>query len=301
VIVAGWTIFTWLCTGYYYLRTILSTNSLKKYGKGSWAVVTGCTEGIGLGFARVLAKYNFNIVLISRNPQKLEKVREEITRLHGVDAKVVCCDFSECTQEPLEFFQKIDEEIRDLDVSILINNVGYAGTGRFHTHHVHDELLQMLSVNLWPCVYLTKMFLRRMMNRNLPSGIINLSSTATLTPLPGFAIYGATRGFTNTFTLCTREEVRYTVRHEKLNEIDMMSLQPAWVYSNLTKEQDHNFSFITPEQCAENALSALGKVPYTNGNWKHIIIAIIFRNSPSFLINAMSLKNANYTQERRKT
>jgi D-arabinose 1-dehydrogenase-like Zn-dependent alcohol dehydrogenase len=36
--------------------------------KESWAVVTGATDGIGLGFCKVLVKMGFNIVLISRNP-----------------------------------------------------------------------------------------------------------------------------------------------------------------------------------------------------------------------------------------
>lgn len=39
--------------------------------KQSWAVVTGATDGIGLGFCKVLTKMGFNIVLISRNPEKL--------------------------------------------------------------------------------------------------------------------------------------------------------------------------------------------------------------------------------------
>ena len=45
-----------------------------RYGKGSWTVVTGCTEGIGKAFCFELAKLGFNLVLISRNSSKLEKL-----------------------------------------------------------------------------------------------------------------------------------------------------------------------------------------------------------------------------------
>ena len=49
---------------------------LKKYG--SWALVTGCTEGIGREYARQLAARGLNIVLVSRNQTKLETVKLEL-------------------------------------------------------------------------------------------------------------------------------------------------------------------------------------------------------------------------------
>ncbi|KAJ1821646.1 hypothetical protein LPJ60_002489, partial [Coemansia sp. RSA 2675] len=47
-------------------------------GKGYWAVVTGCTDGIGKEMALQLADKGFNIILLSRTPAKLESVKEEI-------------------------------------------------------------------------------------------------------------------------------------------------------------------------------------------------------------------------------
>lgn len=49
---------------------------LKKYGQ--WALVTGCTEGIGREYARQLAARGLNIVLVSRNPKKLDAVKQEL-------------------------------------------------------------------------------------------------------------------------------------------------------------------------------------------------------------------------------
>ena len=43
-----------------------------------WAIVTGSTDGIGLEYARQLAKKGYNLLLLSRTQAKLEKVREEI-------------------------------------------------------------------------------------------------------------------------------------------------------------------------------------------------------------------------------
>ena len=53
-------------------------NLIERYGKGTWALITGSTDGIGFGFARNLAKRGFNIVLCARNPEKLKKRKKEI-------------------------------------------------------------------------------------------------------------------------------------------------------------------------------------------------------------------------------
>lgn len=44
------------------------------YGVRSWAVITGASDGIGLAFARELAREAFNLCLIARNQEKLKKV-----------------------------------------------------------------------------------------------------------------------------------------------------------------------------------------------------------------------------------
>ena len=49
---------------------------VSKYGK--WAVITGCTQGIGRSYVDELAKRGMNVVIISRNKEKLEKLAEEI-------------------------------------------------------------------------------------------------------------------------------------------------------------------------------------------------------------------------------
>lgn len=54
---------------------------VKRYcrpGQETWAVVTGATDGIGLGFCEVLAALGFNIVLISRSKEKLDVTAENL-------------------------------------------------------------------------------------------------------------------------------------------------------------------------------------------------------------------------------
>ena len=63
--------------------------SIERYGKDSWAVVTGSTDGIGLAAAKNLASRGFNIVLISRNIEKLNSCAEDIQKEFKVQTRVV--------------------------------------------------------------------------------------------------------------------------------------------------------------------------------------------------------------------
>ncbi|KAJ2531975.1 hypothetical protein EV175_007184, partial [Coemansia sp. RSA 1933] len=85
------TVFTYIGIGVvaYYSSVILtllydvflkSGVSLKKFGagQGAWAVVTGCTDGLGREEALELARRGFNVMLISRTLEKLEAMAEEV-------------------------------------------------------------------------------------------------------------------------------------------------------------------------------------------------------------------------------
>lgn len=65
---------------------------LKKAGE--WAIVTGATDGIGKAYANELARDGLNIMLISRNSEKLDAVASQIREAYNVKTKVVQCDFT---------------------------------------------------------------------------------------------------------------------------------------------------------------------------------------------------------------
>lgn len=69
-------------------RTWFGTHlSTRRYGEDSWAVVTGSTDGIGLATAKHLAMTGFNIVLISRSIDKLNKCALDIQAIQTVSGK----------------------------------------------------------------------------------------------------------------------------------------------------------------------------------------------------------------------
>jgi 17beta-estradiol 17-dehydrogenase / very-long-chain 3-oxoacyl-CoA reductase len=95
----------------------------ERYGKGTWVVITGCTAGIGEAFSHEFASRGFNIVLLSRSKAKLEKVDADLKKKYpAVRTIIIVADFG--NRNDIKFYEDIHEQLKDLDISILINNVG---------------------------------------------------------------------------------------------------------------------------------------------------------------------------------
>ncbi|XP_012572265.1 very-long-chain 3-oxoacyl-CoA reductase 1-like [Cicer arietinum] len=164
---------------------------IKSYG--SWAIITGATDGIGKAFAYQLAHRNLNLIIVSRNSKKLETVENEIkTKYPHVQIKTITVDFSGDITVGL---REIEVLGRDLDVGILINNVGITYPKAMFFHEVKEEMwMKIVSVNIESMMRVTKGVLCGMMERK-KGMIVNVGSGAgVLVPShPLFTIYAATK------------------------------------------------------------------------------------------------------------
>lgn len=82
------------------------------------SVVTGSTDGIGKAYAKELAAKNMNLILISRNLDKLNNTKQEIMLINPkIEVKIIVADFS----EGKDAFDKIRSHLQDIAVGILGN------------------------------------------------------------------------------------------------------------------------------------------------------------------------------------
>ena len=87
-------------------------------------MVTGASDGIGKALAFELVKRKFKVILIARNYDKLKKVSQEIQRNYkDATLKIIVYDFTETSTS--RYVNEIHERLKDLDISIIINNVGH--------------------------------------------------------------------------------------------------------------------------------------------------------------------------------
>ena len=243
------------------LKSLLSKPNLSKYS-GKWALVTACTDGIGYGFVQVLAKNGINIVQVGRNPSKLSQISQDLISKYGIQVKNIQSDFANSCTSPSSFFLNIQKQCEDIEVSILINNVGFGGKLPFISDC--SSINNQNSLNLWPIVYLTRLFIKSIEKNS--GFIINLSSLAGLSPSACASTYSAGKAFDHVFSS--------TVSLESSAEV--LCLMPAFVSTPMTQRYKFKPLEISKEECAESALKDVGALHVTCGHWKHWICCGFF-------------------------
>lgn len=169
-----WILLPWIYRNFIAPFIFGCTIDFKKYG--SWAVVTGASDGIGKEIAKQLAKRGLNIVLISRTLSKLKQVANEIEKNYKVKTLVVDVDF----KQGLPAYDRIKPYLEDLDIGVLVNNVGMSAPNfeRYHEAAVLDSFLwNILACNVLSVTFMTKLVIQGMVDRK-KGLVLNVSSVA---------------------------------------------------------------------------------------------------------------------------
>ncbi len=167
------------------------------------ALVTGASSGIGAAIARELAARGHGLVLVARRRPKLQELATELSTEYGVRAEAVGCDLSKPASR-----QRLPARVAalGLDVSVLVNNAGFATGGPFHESDPARELEQV-RILVEAVVSLTSEFLPGMVLRG-SGAILNVASTAGMQPMPYSAGYSAAKAYSLAFSEALHHEVR---------------------------------------------------------------------------------------------
>ena len=173
--------------------------------KGKTAVVTGASSGIGVEYARELARRGANLVLVARRKDALDELGAELSKAHGVKVKTIALDLSSAISG-----SKLMAELKKLKVEtdILINNAGVGTSGRFALED-RDKVKDEITLNVLTLVDITQAVLPGMLKRD-SGAIVNIASTAAFQPVPGMAVYAATKAFVLSFTSAVWGETKDT-------------------------------------------------------------------------------------------
>jgi hypothetical protein len=167
------------------------------------ALVTGASSGIGAALAGELASRGHAAILVARREERLRTLATELATRHSVDVEVIACDL----MDPAER-KRLISDLRDRGrrIEVLVNNAGFGSRGEFVSNDT-DRMLQMVRVNVEAVVDLSGRLLPGMVERGR-GAIINVASTAAFQPLPGAAVYAASKAFVLSFSEAIRTELR---------------------------------------------------------------------------------------------
>ncbi len=168
-----------------------------------YALVTGGTGGIGYELAKLLAADGYDLILVARGEEDLEKTAQELK----MDYQREVITFSKDLSIPQNAFDLADEvKARGVAVEVLVNDAGQGLYGEFVDTDLQRELA-IVELNISSMLILTKSFLKEMVARG--SGkILNLASIAGKLPGPLQSVYHGTKAFVHSFTEAIRSEVR---------------------------------------------------------------------------------------------
>jgi short-subunit dehydrogenase len=246
------------------------------------ALVTGASSGIGEEFARQLAKKGYDLVLVARRKDRLEKLAADLSQAHGTMAEVIEADLG--TPEGLI---SVEKRLEQGDIGLVVNNAGFPTYGEFATLPVHREL-EEVDVNIKALVRLTHAALGPMVQRGR-GNVINVGSTGSFQPVPYMSTYAATKAFVLHFSEGVHEEVK------KLG-VTVTCLCPGYVMTEfqhvagLDRERLPNRGVRTPAQVVAAALkgAAAGKAIVIPGALNRTLATGLVRVTPRFAVRRIA-------------
>lgn len=234
------------------------------------AVVTGASAGIGTAFAWALAARGYDLLLVARRKRRLDAIAREIKAQHAIRVEVLSADLTAPTR-----LRIVEERLsRSRRLELLVNDAGLGDFSPF-VKSDRDREDAEVKLNALAVVRLCHAALPGMVRRR-SGGIINVSSTASFAPCPGFATYGATKAFANSFTEALDAELAGT-------GVRVQALCPGLTHTEIFEQAGADTStlpeilWMEPSDVAEESLDALdgGPVVFVPGLGNRALSALI--------------------------
>lgn len=229
---------------------------------GRLAVVTGASSGIGLCFCRELASRGCDLVMISNQQPQLDECAAAIHADFSVETYPLFCDLTadDCVET-------INKYINDngLKPDVLINNAGIFSFKPV-TETPQGKIDCFVDLHVRAVTDLSNTFAQRFARQG-HGNILNMSSMSCWMPMPGIALYSATKAYIRVFTRALHYEMRdsgvaVTVACPGGIATDLFGLP-----ENLKKLALRLHAIQTPEAFTHKAVNKMlkGKKQYING------------------------------------
>jgi 17beta-estradiol 17-dehydrogenase / very-long-chain 3-oxoacyl-CoA reductase len=149
-----------------------------------------------------------SVLLISRTESKLQDVKKEIDAkgYAGVEVSYLVCDYSKFDKAAQD---KVAKVVKELEVGVLVNNVGVSYRYPMYFHELTDsEVQDLMTMNIDSTVWMTRMVLPGMIESKKKGAIVNISSASAMYDLPLLAQYSGSKSFIEKFSRAINVEYK---------------------------------------------------------------------------------------------
>lgn len=167
----------------------------KEFRKGSWALVTGGSSGMGLEYCRQLSVAGCNVLMVSNEREKLPELSASLAKQYGTQVRGCYCDLSR-EHAAEELFGYCLQE--GLQIDILVNNAGM-----FFFEELSEDnrgrAEAMLKLHVDTPTRLILLFGEEMKKRG-EGFILNVSSICAAMKVPGISLYASSKNYIRSFS-----------------------------------------------------------------------------------------------------
>ena len=163
-----------------------------------YAVVTGCSSGIGYGYCVELLRQGYNVIGVSLNQTQFDALKPQFPHQQLVS---ITSDLSVAKN-----VQQVYEQAKGYDVELVVNCAGFGDYCLLFKANP-DEHARMIDVNVRAVFMLTRLFLADMVAQKR-GRIINISSVAGFMPLPYDQTYAGTKAFVRNLSIAVNHELK---------------------------------------------------------------------------------------------
>lgn len=262
--------------------------SLAKQNNFPYALVAGGSKGIGYTVAEALAKRKYNLILIARHMDSLQRAQEVLESRYNINVHILSYDLSRPGSAEEIAAWCTERKIR---LKVLCNIVGLGGSKDYLSLPL-DSMRYMVNLNIESCMAMSQVLLP-LLEANAPSYILNVSSMAGYAPIPSKNMYSSTKAAVLYFSYSLRNQLR-----SKHISVSCLTPGPVYTKPRIKKETESQLGWlgrqmaVSPARVGEVAVKKMLKrrmliVPGTLAKTTSVLLRIVPRRWAAGIYNKL--------------
>lgn len=236
------------------------------------AIIIGATSPIAQKFIELLAKENFQLLLISRDENELKNIQANIKVKYDIESEIQIADISDWSED----------NAREVINSNLHTNLLAIFSGAMGSENLRD-IESVTKINYQSPALISGIFAEVMSERKQAADLVIISSVAGERGKKSNFIYGAAKSALTEFTSGLR------AKYFKDN-INILTVLPGFIDTSMTYGKIDSGLMASPEKAAKDIFKAYKRkkdVIYTPFFWRYIMLMI--KTIPEFTFKRLGL------------